>query len=113
MRSAETALVWFVALYPPVVAAMWIAGGVVFRLLDERPTVSAVTAWPGVTLLIPAYNEELVIGTCVRAALAVEYPSLEILVLDDGSTDQTARLATAVAAGDARVTVVRDAVNRG
>jgi biofilm PGA synthesis N-glycosyltransferase PgaC len=112
VRSAETALVWFVALYPPVVAAMWIAGGVVFRLLDEHAAVGGITAWPGVTLLIPAYNEELVIGTCVHAALAVDYPSLEILVLDDGSTDQTARVATA-AAGDPRVTVVRDPVNRG
>jgi poly-beta-1,6-N-acetyl-D-glucosamine synthase len=113
MRSAETALVWFVALYPPVVAAMWIAGGVVFRLLDERVNLGAITDWPGVTLLIPAYNEELVIGTCVRAALAVDYSSLEILVLDDGSTDETAHVATAAAAGDPRVTVVRDPVNRG
>jgi biofilm PGA synthesis N-glycosyltransferase PgaC len=113
MRSAETALIWFVALYPPVVAAMWIAGGVVFRLLDERAAVGGITAWPGVTLLIPAYNEEPVIGTCVRAALAVDYPSLEILVLDDGSTDETACVATAAAAADRRVTVVEDPVNRG
>jgi poly-beta-1,6-N-acetyl-D-glucosamine synthase len=113
MRSLETALVWFVALYPPVIAAMWIAGGLVFRLLDERAAVGDIEAWPGVTLLIPAYNEELVIGTCVRAALAVDYPSLEILVLDDGSTDQTARIATAAAAGDPRVTVLQDPVNRG
>jgi len=113
VRSAETALVWFVALYPPVVAAFWIAGGVVFRLLDERVSLDGITDWPGVTLLIPAYNEELVIGTCVRAALAVDYPSLEILVLDDGSTDETAQVATAAAAGDSRVTVLRDPVNRG
>jgi len=113
VRSFETALVWFVALYPPVIAAMWIAGGLVFRLLDERATVQQITSWPGVTLLIPAYNEELVIGTCVRAALAVDYPSLEILVLDDGSTDQTARIATAAADGDRHVTVLQDPVNRG
>src|SRR5947207_13449249 len=92
---------------------MSIAGGVVFRLLDGRVAVGGVTAWPGVTLLIPAFNEELVIGTCVRAGLAVDYPALEILVLDDGSTDQTARVATAAAAGDPRVNVVRDPANRG
>ena len=41
--------------------------------------------WPGVTILVPAYNEEQVIADCVRAALAVDYPELEVLVLDDGS----------------------------
>jgi cellulose synthase/poly-beta-1,6-N-acetylglucosamine synthase-like glycosyltransferase len=69
VRSGEVALLWFVALYPPVVAAMWIAGGAVFRLLDERVVFDGRDTWPGVTLLVPAYNEELVIGTCVKAAL--------------------------------------------
>jgi poly-beta-1,6-N-acetyl-D-glucosamine synthase len=41
-------------------------------------------AWPGVTLLIPAYNEPEVIATTVTAALAADYPELEVLVLDDG-----------------------------
>jgi biofilm PGA synthesis N-glycosyltransferase PgaC len=104
---------WFVALYPPVVAAMWIAGGAVFRLLDERVVFVGRDTWPGVTLLVPAYNEELVIGTCVKAALALDYPSLEILVLDDGSTDGTAQVATEAAVGDRRVTVLSDAVNLG
>ena len=50
-------------------------------------------------MLIPAYNEEAVIATSVHAALASDYPRLEILVLDDGSTDETEAVALAVAAG--------------
>jgi cellulose synthase/poly-beta-1,6-N-acetylglucosamine synthase-like glycosyltransferase/peptidoglycan/xylan/chitin deacetylase (PgdA/CDA1 family)/spore germination protein YaaH len=47
---------------------------------------------PTVTVLIPAYNEEVVICDTIRSALASEYPKLEILVVDDGSIDHTAEL---------------------
>jgi len=42
-------------------------------------------------VLIPAYNEEKVITRTVRAALASDYPSLHVIVIDDGSTDNTLR----------------------
>jgi len=64
-----------------------------------------------VTVLIPAYNEEAVIATSVRAAEASNYPELEILVLDDGSTDRTSEVARE-AAGP-RTEVIRDEINRG
>jgi cellulose synthase/poly-beta-1,6-N-acetylglucosamine synthase-like glycosyltransferase len=47
---------------------------------------------PSVTVLVPAYNEETVILDTIRSALASGYPKLEILVIDDGSTDHTAEL---------------------
>jgi len=47
---------------------------------------------PPVTVLIPAYNEEAVIVDTVSAALASDYPHLEILVVDDGSKDRTAEM---------------------
>ena len=97
-----------------VTSAVWIAGGLLFRVLDERNPAHVPTGgWPGVTLLIPAHNEEQVIAGCVVAARAVDYPLLEVLVLDDGSSDATVDVATTAAAGDERVVVVRDPVNRG
>src|SRR5689334_14486304 len=114
LSTVAEALLAFVALYPIVTAALWVAGGVLFRLFEERaPPVRADGTWPGVTVLIPAYNEAAVIATSVGAALASDYPVLEVLVLDDGSTDATADAARAAAAGDPRCEVIRDPVNRG
>ncbi len=48
---------------------------------------------PAVAVLIPAYNEERVIVRTVRAALASDYPGLHVIVIDDGSTDNTLEVA--------------------
>jgi poly-beta-1,6-N-acetyl-D-glucosamine synthase len=107
-------LLLFIGLYPILTSALWAAGGLLFRLLDERPSIEPPEGgWPGVTILIPACNEERVIATAVAAARGVDYPELEVLVLDDGSTDDTVAEATTSAADDRRVEVVRDEVNRG
>lgn len=102
MSQLAVWLLWFIALYPPVTAAFWIAGGLVFRLSDEPSGIDVAPpgGWPPVTVLIPAYNEEEVIGSCVRSALEAEYPELEILVLDDGSTDGTVAAAEEAVGGD-------------
>ena len=116
MQTALDVLLAFVALYPVITAALWIAGGLMFRLWEERPgdpVLEPEGGWPGVSVLIPAYNEEAVIATSVRAALDSDYPRLEVLVLDDGSTDDTEAAAIEAAAGDRRCRVLRDPVNRG
>jgi biofilm PGA synthesis N-glycosyltransferase PgaC len=116
MQIAFDVLLAFVALYPVVTAALWIAGGLLSRLWEERPGVPALEpegGWPGVSILIPAYNEEAVIATSVRAALDSDYPEFEVLVLDDGSTDDTEAAAIEAAADDGRLRVLRDPVNRG
>jgi biofilm PGA synthesis N-glycosyltransferase PgaC len=114
MRDALEVLLYGVALYPVITAALWIAGGLIFRLWEERGSEEVrAEGWPGVTVLIPAYNEEAVIAVSVRAALESDYPQFEVLVLDDGSTDRTEAVAIEAAAGDSRCRVVRDPVNRG
>jgi peptidoglycan-N-acetylglucosamine deacetylase len=67
---------------------------------------------PEVTVMIPAYNEETVIVDTVRSALASVYPKLEILVIDDGSTDRTAELVRANFGRDPRVRLLLQP-NRG
>ncbi len=48
---------------------------------------------PAVAVLIPAYNEEKVIERTVRAVLDSDYPGLHVIVIDDGSTDNTLEVA--------------------
>jgi cellulose synthase/poly-beta-1,6-N-acetylglucosamine synthase-like glycosyltransferase len=44
---------------------------------------------PPVTIVIPAWNEQDVIVCAVRSALQVDYPDVQVIVVDDGSTDMT------------------------
>ncbi|NLU73488.1 glycosyltransferase [Streptomyces sp. HNM0575] len=60
-----------------------------------------------VTVIVPAHNEEAGIEATVRSLLASTHPYLQVVVVDDGSTDRTAQIAEGVR--DPRVTVVRQA----
>lgn len=58
-----------------------------------------------VTVLVPAYNEEAGIESTIHSLLASSHPHLQIIVIDDGSTDLTADLATWI--NDPRIQVIR------
>jgi cellulose synthase/poly-beta-1,6-N-acetylglucosamine synthase-like glycosyltransferase len=58
-----------------------------------------------VTVLVPAYNEEAGIGSTLRSLLDSTHRELQVVVIDDGSSDRTADIAENM--GDARVEVVR------
>jgi biofilm PGA synthesis N-glycosyltransferase PgaC len=114
LGTPATVLLAFVGLYPIVSAGFWIAGALVFRVFEEPVELRVPAAgWPGVTIVISAYNEEQVIAGCVEAALAVDYPELEVLLFDDGSKDRTADVARDAAGGDPRLRTLSDPVNRG
>jgi cellulose synthase/poly-beta-1,6-N-acetylglucosamine synthase-like glycosyltransferase/peptidoglycan/xylan/chitin deacetylase (PgdA/CDA1 family) len=59
-----------------------------------------------VTVVIAAYNEDVVIRMSVSSVLASAYPNLEILVVNDGSTDQTGAILDAMAAANERIRVI-------
>jgi chlorobactene glucosyltransferase len=54
---------------------------------------------PLVAVLVPARNEEANIETCLLSLLAQEYPSFEVWVYDDASTDRTREIASRMVAG--------------
>ena len=61
---------------------------------------------PSVAVLIPAYNEEKVIQQTVRAALNSTYPNLRVIVIDDGSKDNTLAVAREAFGNDPRVLIL-------
>jgi chlorobactene glucosyltransferase len=74
------------------------------RWLDEH---QSPPRFPRVSVLVPARNEEINIGSCVRSLLAQQYPSFELLVLDDDSTDGTAEVLAALAGENRALRVIK------
>ncbi|MFQ5488629.1 MAG: glycosyltransferase, partial [Gammaproteobacteria bacterium] len=62
---------------------------------------------PLISVLIPARNEKANIQTCLDSLLRQDYPKLEIIVLDDASSDRTADIVSRVAAEDPRVRLIQ------
>lgn len=64
--------------------------------------------WPGVSILVPAYNEEIVMAGTLESLLHLDYPRdrLEIIVIDDSSTDRTRRVIEHMMATDRRLRLV-------
>ncbi|MEZ2390943.1 glycosyltransferase family 2 protein [bacterium RCC_150] len=60
------------------------------RSSADIPTASVAPAKPGVSIVIPAYNEESVIRQCLVAAIYQSVPADEIIVVDNMSKDRTA-----------------------
>jgi chlorobactene glucosyltransferase len=75
------------------------------RSLDDVPA-AVPSRPPPVSVIIPARNEQRNIERCVRSVLATQYPSLEVIVVNDHSTDATGDIARAIARDDARLVVV-------
>ena len=102
-------------LAPLLLSAPWILGPIVTivrarfsRSLDDEQADPPHDA-PLVSLVIPARNEARNVGPCVESALASSYPRLEVIVVDDHSTDETAAIVHAIAARDPRVRVITPA----
>ena len=72
--------------------------------LDQVPADGA-TSLPRLSVVVPALNEEETVEAAMRSLLAIDYPDLEILAVDDRSTDRTGTILDALAARDARVRV--------
>jgi glycosyltransferase involved in cell wall biosynthesis len=69
--------------------------------------ISVMTKNDLVSVIIPVHNGERFIGRTLASARAQSYAALEIIVIDDGSTDQTASIVEAIALNDNRVRLFR------
>ena len=76
----------------PVVAATAERASVAQFELELGPRPGARTEWPKITLVTAVYNGEEYLEATMRSIINQDYPNLEYIVVDDGSTDRTVEI---------------------
>lgn len=83
------------------------------RLYDRVVSSDNVdVVWDRVTIIIPTYNRAHLVGKAISSVLGQDYPNVDVVVVDDGSTDDT-RVVLASYKDEARVRVVWRSENGG
>ena len=103
--------------YPLAMSIVWVVGAAYYYFRRERkekrrPPVF-IDKLPFCSVLIPAHNEMLAIENTVRGVLASNYPFFEVIVIDDGSRDQTPEVLRRLADEQERVRILLLQENRG
>ena len=77
-------------------------------------------AVPAVSVLMPVFNAERYVGEAIESILCQSFADFEVVVIDDGSTDDSPNILAGLAARDSRLRVLRQgnsgvvaALNRG
>ena len=89
-------------------------GSTPFDQLDcDLPPDCEIDSPEKVSVLVPAFNSGPWLATAVRGLLNQTWRNIEIIIIDDCSTDDTLAVANALAATDARIRVLANKVNQG
>lgn len=83
---------------------------------DNIPPMNSAAshrADPLVSVIVPMFDTEQYVGECLASILGQSYSRLDVVVVDDASTDGSVQVVEAVAAVDDRVRLVRRPVNQG
>lgn len=64
------------------------------RSVTRESQLKDPQVWPKISVIVPAYNEEKVIETTIKSLLSTDYPDKEIIMVDDGSKDNTLAIAS-------------------
>lgn len=77
-------------------------------LVPGEPPAPYLTEWPGVSLISPARNEQDGIEEAARSVAALDYPNLEVIYVDDHSTDNTPAILDRLAEEFPQLTVLHN-----
>lgn len=76
------------------------------RIPVLHPAAAPAATVPLISVIVPARNEAEQIERCVRSILALNYPHVQVIAVDDASTDATPQILARLAQEDARLLVV-------
>lgn len=112
-------LMLFIFFYPLFMGGLWISGGLYFWLQWERhwpwrPTAPPTLAGnPLVSILIPCYNEGAHCKETTAKALAQLHQNIEVIAINDGSSDDTGSTLDQLSQSDSRLRIIHLASNQG
>jgi len=117
--SVETML-RFVFFWPFFMSVLWMAGGLLFWFSRERhwswgreDDVPTLKGNPLVSVIVPCYNEENNVVDTIESVLNQRYKNIEVIAVDDGSTDGTGFILNQLARKHLRLRVIHLAHNQG
>ncbi len=109
MTTVQASVLWVYALVVAIWPIRWLVLEIVLRrqktLTPDSPRYDQAEP-PLVSAILPAKDEEANLADCLSSVSRQTYPNLEILVVDDRSTDRTGEIARSIAEGDARIQVL-------
>lgn len=82
-------IVEFVYWYPALMAMMWVIGSIIFYCHNERHGALPLKETPMVSILMPAHNESDILYNVVKEMTQLNYPNYELIMINDGSSDDT------------------------
>ena len=113
----------FTFYYPLFMAYLWMTGALFYYYRferapkglprDQREPAPVLREYPPVSFVVPCHNEGTTIRDTVEYLLASTYPAFDIVLVNDGSKDETREILDALAARDERIRVIHLAENQG
>ncbi len=118
LNTARDFFIAFLFFYPLFMAYLWMIGAIYYYWRRERGRPSyrnepKLPHYPGVSLVVPCFNEGAHLVETIEALARQTYPNFEIIAVNDGSSDETGATLDALAASYACLRVVHFAGNQG
>ncbi|MBP2653930.1 MAG: Poly-beta,6 N-acetyl-D-glucosamine synthase PgaC/IcaA [Firmicutes bacterium] len=116
MYTLKEFLEQFIFLYPFMMSIVWTMGAMYYyfrREVRSSKKPPEYEEYPFVSVIIPAHNEREAIKSTVNSVLASDYPNFEVIVVDDGSTDETPEILKELAAANEALRIILVQKNMG
>ncbi len=110
---------YFAFFYPVFMSYVWITGALVYywrRERGKRHTVDyppKLAEYPGVSILVPCFNESSIVEETIAFLMKQNYPTFEVIAINDGSSDDTAEILDSLADRYDNVRVIQFTKNQG